>query len=228
MTARTPTARRLALALMAHAARILPPARSEWARAMQHEISHIPRDLDALSWAVGCVLASYVERSTIMNVLHAWYVRAALALMVVGLSVTFFFATALTLTYRLQYLRAARFLGSVTPGDDYRRFIPLMDATPWWLHGMWVAGGLLCIVAAFQLLRGRAGAFLLFAAAWLLGAVADGISRSMPEFGQVFSFSEPNVTRDYVIPAITALVPVFVAAALWAHRRWGVGLEANG
>ena len=33
--------RRIATALMEHAIRVLPSARSEWAEAMQHEIHHI-------------------------------------------------------------------------------------------------------------------------------------------------------------------------------------------
>jgi hypothetical protein len=35
---------------------------------MRNEIEHLPHDRDALFWAVGCVVASYFERSRIMNV----------------------------------------------------------------------------------------------------------------------------------------------------------------
>ena len=75
------------------------------------------------------------------------------------------FATALTLAYRLHYVRGAAFLGTFTPGDDYRRFIPLMDATPWWIHTLWVTAAVLFVACAVQLLRKRRAAFLLFAAA---------------------------------------------------------------
>ena len=54
--------RRLASTLIRHAARVLPPARSQWGEAMKNEIHHIDDDLEALSWAAGCVVASYVER----------------------------------------------------------------------------------------------------------------------------------------------------------------------
>ena len=129
------------------------------------------------------------------------------------------FATALTAAYRLRYLGVAAFLGGFTPGDDYRRFIPLMDATPWWVHGLWVGAAVLFVASAEQFLRKRRAAFPLFAMAWVLGSAGDLISRSMPAYGQAFSFPVPMFTRDYLIPALTAIAPVFIAAALWAHGR---------
>ena len=63
MTRRPSLSRRIALALMEHAARVLPSARGPWAKAMQHELPQIENDLEALKWAGGCLLASYVERS---------------------------------------------------------------------------------------------------------------------------------------------------------------------
>lgn len=217
--------RRTALALMAHAAHVLPSSRSSWAEAMKHEVHHIDGDLDALSWAVGCVLASYVERSRVMNAIDMWYARAFLALLIGGEVLNMLFATVLSAAYRFHYLGVAGFLGGFTPGDDYRRFIPLMNATPWWMHGLWVAAGVLFFVAAVQLLRNRRSAFPLFAAAWVLGAVGNLISQSMPVYKEVFSFSAPLFKRDYLIPAATALVPVFIAIALWAHGRCSL---ANG
>ena len=62
MTGRPSLPRRIALALMAHAAWVLPSARAPWARAMQHELPQIDSDLEALRWAGGCLFASYVER----------------------------------------------------------------------------------------------------------------------------------------------------------------------
>lgn len=135
MSARASLLRRFAFALMAHAAAILPPARSPWAEAMKHEIHHIEGDLKALTWSVGCVLASYVERSKVMNMIHMWYARGLLALLIVEQALSFLFVTALTLAYRLHYPEVAKSLGGFTPGDDYRRFVPLMDTTPWWLQG---------------------------------------------------------------------------------------------
>jgi len=58
---------RIAQSLAEHAARVLPPERVEWARAMQGEILHISNGWAALGWAAGCVLASYRERSGTMQ-----------------------------------------------------------------------------------------------------------------------------------------------------------------
>jgi hypothetical protein len=60
MTNRLSLARRLALALMEHAAWVLPSARGPWAQAMQNELPQIENDLEALTWASGCLFASYV------------------------------------------------------------------------------------------------------------------------------------------------------------------------
>jgi hypothetical protein len=76
--------RRMSLKLMEHAARVLPSARSLWAEAMQHELHHIESDLRALTWAFGCVLASYIERSRVINVIHLAYMRVLLALLIGG------------------------------------------------------------------------------------------------------------------------------------------------
>jgi hypothetical protein len=225
MNPRPSLLRRIAFALMAHAAAVLPSARSPWAEAMKHELHHIEGDLEALTWAFGCVLASYVERSRVKNLIDTWYVRAFLAFLIGGEVLSMLFATALTAAYRLHYLGVSAFLGGFTPGDDYRRFIPLMNATPWWLHGLWVAAAVLFVVSALQLLRNSGSAFLLFAAAWVLGTVGNLISQSMPAYREVFSFPAPLFTRDYLIPAATALVPVLIAAALWAYGRCSL---ANG
>ncbi len=67
MTKRPSLRRRMALALMRHAAWVLPSAREPWARAMRHELPEIENDLEALTWAGGCLVASYVERGRTMT-----------------------------------------------------------------------------------------------------------------------------------------------------------------
>jgi hypothetical protein len=158
---------------MAHAARVFPSARSQWAEAMRHEIHHIENDVEALKWASGCVLASYVERSRVMSAMNSGLVRAVLIPSIVCEALNMLFATALTVAYRSHDLNVAAFLGVFTPGDDYRRFIPLMDATPWWIHALWVTAAVLFFACALQFLRKRRAAFPLFAAAWVLGAVGN-------------------------------------------------------
>jgi hypothetical protein len=62
MTKQPSLPRWVAVALMEHAAWVIPAARGPWASAMQHELPHIENDLEALTWAGGCLMASYVER----------------------------------------------------------------------------------------------------------------------------------------------------------------------
>jgi hypothetical protein len=69
MSKRPSLPRRMALALMEHAAWVLPSARSPWAKAMQHELPQIENDREALTWASGCLFASYVERSRAIAVI---------------------------------------------------------------------------------------------------------------------------------------------------------------
>jgi hypothetical protein len=153
---RGPT-RRLAAALMRHAARIMPVTRADWSAAMESEMSGIEDDGEALRWALGCVTAGYRERMNAMNLLQTWYARSALACLIVLLSLREFFAPMLIVAYRMKYLGLAHFLGLRTAGDDYRRLIPVMDATPSWLVALWVVAGLLYLVALWQMLR-RSGA----------------------------------------------------------------------
>src|SRR5262245_13986395 len=54
--------RRSAVAVVQHAARMLPGARAPWAEAMRREVDYIEDDRAALRWAVGCVVASYTAR----------------------------------------------------------------------------------------------------------------------------------------------------------------------
>jgi hypothetical protein len=58
---------RIAKALAAHAARILPVERQDWSRAMLHELHYLPRADTAIRWALGCVLAGYIDRINTMN-----------------------------------------------------------------------------------------------------------------------------------------------------------------
>lgn len=67
MIARRPLLRRMASALLAHAARMLPRNRSSWAEAIEREGQYIENDAAALRWAMGGVLASYRERIMAMD-----------------------------------------------------------------------------------------------------------------------------------------------------------------
>lgn len=217
--------RRIAVLLSGYAGRILPRTRDPWAEAMRHEIANIDSDWGALTWAAGCVLASCVERSGMGALLGTWYVRVLLAALILTQVASFLFATALTVAYRGHHLGMAAFLGGFTPGDDYRRFAPLMEQPSWELHALWVAASLLFLAAAVGMLRRRVAAFPLFAAAWALGTLGNLIAESSPVYRQVFSFPQPAPMRDYVIPAASALLPMAIAVALWVHARYVLAQE---
>ena len=162
-----------AQALMRHAARIMPAREMDWGAAMQNELEAIADDRVALRWAAGCLVAGYGERAN--AVLQTWYVRTAIAGMVLLLALREFFAPLLIFAWCMHDLRLAHFLGLRTAGDDYRRLIPLMDATPSWLPVLWVASGLLFLIALWRMLRrseGSAPLFFLAFALDLIGAVA--------------------------------------------------------
>ena len=89
MNARASLVRRLAFALIAHAADVLPPLRSPWGEAMKHELDHIEGDVDALRWAAGCVIASYLERGgRKMNQSFVTIVRKPSAFLPLAMSLT--------------------------------------------------------------------------------------------------------------------------------------------
>jgi hypothetical protein len=56
----------LAHALLRRAQKLLPTSRLEWAKAMQTELDHLENDGDALTWAMGCVVAGLMERISTM------------------------------------------------------------------------------------------------------------------------------------------------------------------
>jgi len=150
--------RRIAKALMRHVAQVMPS--KQWGAAMRNEVEAIEDDRVALRWAMGCVVAGYSERMNAM--LQTWYFRSALACLIVLLALREFFAPLLIFAYRMEYLGLAHFLGLRTAGDEYRRLIPVMDATPSWIIALWVAAGLLYLVALWQMLRRTGASYMLF------------------------------------------------------------------
>jgi hypothetical protein len=152
--------RHIAQALLRHAGRVMPQGDLQWGQAMQNELRAIEDDREALAWAIGCLKAGYGERSN--GMLQTWYARAALACLIALLALREFFAPLLILAWRMPYPGLAHFLGLRTAGDDYRRLIPVMDATPSWLPVLWVAAGLLYLAALWRMLRKSNGSAALF------------------------------------------------------------------
>lgn len=102
MTRGAASARRVAVLLVNHAAWASPPKRKEWFQAMANELEHVPGAASALRWALGCTLASYLERLDIMNQsltnLPRWLLSLEMAICLVPL--TWLFIAVLTMTGR--------------------------------------------------------------------------------------------------------------------------------
>jgi hypothetical protein len=144
-----------------------------------------------------------------MNLLQTRIASWVLALLALWRALSMFFAPGLTTAYRMHELGIAEVLGSRTPGDDYRRFIPLMDATPTWLLGLEVASGLFYALTAWRLSQNSRGVFVLFAAALSLEFAAAGIAQFVPGLAelsrQAFAFPEPNTDfRKFLDTSVTS------------------------
>ena len=151
----------------------------------------------------------------------------ALGLFALWQALAVFFAPVLIIAYRVRWLGIDDFLGGQLPGDQYRRFVPLMNATPAWEMALWIAVGLVYWVLAWRLLRNRPGAFVLFAGGLLLAyatASAGWLDRQFhPALAEIYrhtyAFPKPNFRRDYLLPVASRVLPLLVAAALWWRER---------
>ena len=201
--------RRIARALMRHAARVMPAP--DWGEAMQNELEAIGDDQVALRWAIGCLVAGYGERANSM--LQTWYVRLGVAGLIALLACREFFAPLLIFAYRMHYLGLAHFLGLRTAGDDYRRLIPVMDATPYWLPVLWVAAGLLFLIALWRMLCRSEGSALLFFLAFGLDLVGAVMAKSIEASTGVV------VTPNILVRAAGEVLMLSTGFLLWRMTR---------
>jgi hypothetical protein len=125
----TPSAtRRLAVRLVRHAGRVLPGQRADFARAMAHEVEHLPDDGAALRWAAGTVVASYFERCRDIDALRSFMLSALL----VGAGLLVIEGAHLLLQYLLQDRIGHLLLESIpasypmTASGSYARFSILL------------------------------------------------------------------------------------------------------
>jgi succinate dehydrogenase hydrophobic anchor subunit len=222
MSADPSLARRIARIWAEHATAVLPSRRADWATAIQNEVDCIDEDGAALAWAFGAVAASYAERVRELDWLRSRWATLVLALLTGWQVVRMLFAPGLIIAYRTHAWGMEQALGSRTAGDDYHRFIHLMDITPDWLVGVWTASGLLYAAAAWRLLRNAPAAFALFALACLFWWAGAGAQHFIPDYDRVsratFTFAHANIRRDYLIPIGQMGLLAALAAALWLRR----------
>jgi len=203
--------RRIANALMRHAARVMPAAEMDWSAAMRNELEAIEDDHVALRWSAGCLVAGYSER--LNSLLQTWYARAALACLIALLACREFFAPLLIFVYRAHDLELAHFLGLRTAGDDYRRLIPVLEATPSWLPVLWIAAGLLFLVALWRMLRKSDASALPFFLAFGLDLVGAVTAKSIEASTKVV------ITPDLLVRAAGEVLMLSTGFLLWRMTR---------
>jgi len=214
-------AREVSRALVSHAQMVMPESLAFWSAGMANEVDHIEDDGAALRWAAGGVMMSYLERAS--AVFGSGPVRGLLILPLLFEVMQAVFAQTMTIAWRLDAKSVLKAMGAQTPGDDYHRFIPLLQLVPdWYLVSGFFAGALV-LASAVQLVRRRRSAVILFIAGIVVGMVAETLVHMNPPFNhaarQVFQFQDVRTMRDWVIPIATQLLPVFIACSLWLATR---------
>ena len=208
--------RMLADRLLRGAARVMPYDLRRWAAAMRSEFACLTDDREALSWAAGCLHAAHMARLRTLYLLDFAVVRAISVLLIALRAFDVMFPTILTLAYRLGTSTTTASLGRTTPGDDYQRLVPLMEAIPAWLHLVAVgAGG--CYLAAlwFVLTRRRIAGLALLLGVGAELATALLVRPIVAETG-VRAVAQPSVISTVLLPIV---LPLLLAAAAWSGSR---------
>jgi hypothetical protein len=214
-------ARKISWMLVSHARMVMPESRAFWAAGMGNELNHIEDDGTALRWAMGGVMTAYLELAS--AVFGSAPMRGLLILPLLFEVMQAVFAQTMSLAWRLGATGVLGVMGAQTPGDDYHRFIPLLQLVPDWYIVSGFLAGALVLASAVQLVRRRSSAVMLFVAGIVVGIVAEALVHMNPPFNhaaqQVFQFKEVNTMRDLVIPIATQMIPVCIAISLWLATR---------
>ena len=185
---------RLAGWLLAHARHVMPPSRAPWAEAMQQEAASIGDEKSALSWALGCVTASYGERLRANYFFLPLLVRAYLVLVCLryGLGKFAYFVNAtgcqlfggsyaITIPFNHLFLLPGNSFGTPPCGN-------WNWAQPFFIRILGLISAGLYFFAALRLLQNRTAAFLAFAGAALSGLLFGVLAQSI---GYHY-FNDPN------------------------------------
>jgi hypothetical protein len=209
MTGSPTLLRRLINLTVRHATRISPACRAPWAAAMREEVRNISDDSEALQWALGCLRTCYGERFGIMKPLDSRIARLGVGLWMAFQAISKLFDGSFVLSYKFQLLGVTRFLGLRTEGDDYRRFVPLLDATSTWEPIFSLVASGLYLACVVQFLRRRRSAGFFCGAALLLSSAQWFHNLNMPLFVQ--AFSPAHLHRDSLILSLTGLLLALMA-----------------
>jgi hypothetical protein len=166
-----------------------------------------------------------------VNIVDMAIMRGVLIFLIALEVMSIFFATIVTVAYKTGHLGLAAAMAGQMPGDDYRPFIPLMNAIPWWVYALWVSAGLLYLVAAGSLVtRQRRKAFSLFAGGFAVAIVAKlasdaiisaaGLQPIVPRAGTITGLMIQS------IPEIILLLAIVSALFLIWRRQTAPGAPA--
>ena len=219
MTTAPSVPRRLAHLLVQHACRVMPRSRRSWADAMAGEVSHVDDDRRALRWAIGCVLAAHRERIRELHMMDLMIVRVVIALLILFKAFGAAFATAMTVAYKMNQLGVTESFGKMTPGDDYRRLIPLMEAVPAWLHAMWVAAALCYLASIVGLLTRKRFAYVAVVVGLGLEVAGTLLERPIIDAVGVRANPNPSVLAQFLQFGL----PLLLAVAAWYGGRRQAG-----
>jgi hypothetical protein len=207
--------RRAADALVRHAVLVMPDPLAHWAEGMASECAHVDDDRAALRWAVGCVRVAHLARLRNLHLLDNTPIRAAGVLLALFSAFGAMFPSIITLAYRMRS-GMLEGLGRMTPGDDYRRLVPLMNAIPDWLHVLTLAAGACYVVAALCLLRRRRSAYVALLLAVALELSAERLTRPIAASVNVVVVADPSLLSAVLLPVV---LPLLLAFASWSGTR---------
>ncbi|HEX4637609.1 MAG TPA: hypothetical protein VH189_15600 [Rhizomicrobium sp.] len=207
----TDVPRQVANALMRHATWVMPSSDKAWGDAMQNEMQSIEEDREALRWAVGCLIASYGERT--LGLLHSRPARWTLASLTSLLAMREFFAPAMVMAYRLQDQWLLQLFGAQTAGHDYHRFTPLLETVPSWILMFWIVSGLLYVGAIWRLLRKAGAAYVPFFLALIMDMTGSLMNRP-------FEIASGVVVNPHaLVNAGAVLLPCLMGMMFWGMAR---------
>jgi hypothetical protein len=169
--------RKFAKRLVTHAAAVIAPLRPTQARAMAIEFDHIENASDAFDFALGCVVAAYSQRMSVLAAL-AFSARLGTALAASLFGLLHIIQPWSNVALKMRLLADPGFTACGTRCESWVRSVGDLPLSHWlWQQGAMAAFGALHLVAAVLLLRGSVGRL-----GWTSMIVAV-LALIMPAFG---------------------------------------------
>jgi hypothetical protein len=204
--------RNLADAACRCASHLMPRVQRRWMAATRNELHAIGDDRAALRWALGGLRTACMARCRSLHLLDHRSVRWSGALISLYCALSVMFPTLLTLALGLQRTRLLEALGQVTPGDDWHRFVPLMEQLPDWLHAMLLWAGCCYMAGALGLLRRRGTAAIALVAGVALDLATRSLAQLVIEPAHLV-VHDPSLLAQAILPVVLPLLLSFAALA---------------